>query len=127
MAETKIITNDGIVVVVHGTPEEVSTVVKRLRPRTKQKVNEDRKRKILRKEAVSNNNNGDKVFVPHLIDILRKEGFFKTPRGLSEIRKQLSDMGHYCRVTVLSGVMQTQIRKNYLRRFKQSGIYVYLK
>lgn len=122
MAEAKITTAEGIVVEVHGTPEEVSTVVERLRSGTGKAPGEHRKTKQSSKE----HDISGKVMISDLVDVLREEEFFKTPRGLGEIRKKFADMGHHYPLTTLSGAMQHQARKRHLRRFKQDGKYVYV-
>ncbi len=122
MAEAKITTAEGIVVEVHGTPEEVSIVVERLRSGNRQAVGEHRQSKLRSKER----DLSGRVLIPSLVDVLREEEFFKTPRGLGEIRKKLADMGHHYPVTTLSGAMQSQAKRRQLRRFKQDGKYVYV-
>jgi hypothetical protein len=44
-------------------------------------------------------------------EVLKSANFFKTPKGLGEIRKKFADMGHHYPLTTLSGAMQTQAKK----------------
>jgi hypothetical protein len=119
MANAKITTSDGISVEVNGTPEEVATVVERLRSGTK---NESKAQPRRSQQAKDHGSGG----IPDLVAILKGENFFKSPKGLGEIRKKLADMGHHYPLTTLSGAMQTQAKKRNLRRFKQDGKYIYV-
>jgi hypothetical protein len=119
MADAKITTSDGISVEVHGSPEEVATVVERLRSATKaESKSQPRKSQHTKDRGVGG--------IPELVEILKEEDFFKGPKGLGEIRKKLADMGHHYPLTTLSGAMQGQAKKRNLRRFKQDGKYVYV-
>lgn len=120
MAEAKITTSDGILVEVRGTPEEVASVVERLRPSTKPEPKTGPKGKP--EKATERVSRG----IPDLVEVLKEEDFFKNPRGLGEIRKKLADLGHHYPLTTLSGAMQAQAKRRALRRFKQDGKYVYV-
>ena len=119
MAQAKITTTDGISVEVHGTPDEVATVVERLRSGAKLESKGQPRGARQSKERTSGG-------IPDMVKILKEEDFFKSPKGLGEIRKKLADMGHHYPLTTLSGAMQTQAQKRNLRRFKQDGKYVYV-
>lgn len=118
MADAKITTSDGISVEVHGTPEEVATVVERLRSGTKIESKQPRKPQLSKDHSSGG--------IPDIVEVLKSENFFKAPKGLGEIRKKFADMGHHYPLTTLSGAMQTQAKKRNLRRFKQDGKYVYV-
>jgi len=119
MADAKITTSDGISVEVHGTPEEVATVVERLRSGTKV---ESKARPRKPQQSKDHRSGG----IRDLVEVLKSENFFKTPKGLGEVRKKFADMGYHYPLTTLSGVMQTQAKKRNLRRFKEDGKYVYV-
>jgi hypothetical protein len=119
MADAKITTIDGISVEVHGTPEEVATVVERLSSSAKVQSKAHRSKPQQSKDHSSGG-------IPDLVQALKDEDFFKGPKGLGEIRKRLADMGHHYPLTTLSGAMQNQAKKRSLRRFKQNGKYVYV-
>jgi hypothetical protein len=119
MAQAKIITSDGISIEVRGTPEEVATVVERLQLGAKPGPDgKPRKAKTTKEPAMRG--------IPDLVGALKEEDFFKSPKGLGEIRKKLADLGHHYPLTTLSGAMQAQAKNRNLRRFKQSGKYVYV-
>lgn len=123
MAEAKITTADGISVEVRGTPEEVSTVVERLRSGSG--INLSGKREAKARRKIRERKPGGTVVISDLIDTLKADVFFKPPKGLGEIRAKLADMGYHYPLTTLSGVMQKQAKTRQLRRFKQEGKYVY--
>jgi hypothetical protein len=51
---------------------------------------------------------------------LTDKGFFRTPRGLSDIRDRLREMGHLYPLTTLSSAMLIQVRRRALRRTKDA-------
>ncbi len=117
MAIAKIMMPGGISVEVDGTPEEVAAVLADLKtkaPGFSSAVLVPRSPRIRKGE------------IPGLIETLKSEDFFRTPRGLSDIQKKLAELGHHYPVTTLSGAMQVQSRSRNLRRFKQDGKYVYV-
>lgn len=119
MARARIITSDGISIDVHGTPEEVAIVVERLQSGAKpESKGEHRKAKKTKERSMRG--------IPDLVEALKEEDFFKSPKGLGEIRKKLADLGHHYPLTTLSGAMQKQAKNRNLRRFKQNGKYVYV-
>jgi superfamily II DNA/RNA helicase len=111
MATARISTPAGIAVELEGTPEEISAVVERLKKDA---------------HATRLQQQGKKGEIAYLIDSLRTEEFFTSPRGLGEIQRKLAELGHHYPVTTLSGPMQTQARSRSLRRFKKNGKYVYV-
>jgi hypothetical protein len=125
VAEAKITTPDGISVEVSGTPEEVSTIVRRLRSGSSGTALQTRRGK---KELKAQEGSAPgKVLISDLIETMKREDFFKSPRGLGEVRQGLADMGHHYPVTTLSGAMQKLAKRRQLRRFKQDGMYVYVR
>ncbi len=119
MANAKISMPGGVLVEVEGTPDEVAAVLEKLR--TKQAGG------VLQTGPIQpgSKSRGE---IPALISLLKAEEFFKTPRGLADVREKLAEIGHHYPVTTLSGAMQAQTRSRNLRRFKQGGRgkYVYV-
>jgi hypothetical protein len=115
MAVARISIPGGISVQVDGTPAEVAAVLENLRAKHSGSAVG-----LVRKPAKSR---GD---IPGLVDALKAEDFFKSPKGLSDVQKKLAELGHHYPVTTLSGAMQAQSRSRNLRRFKQNGKYVYV-
>ena len=116
MANAKITMPGGVSVEIDGTPEEVASLLERLRA------------DALRSAVPAETTQSSKIRgeIPALISLLKSEEFFKTPRGLSDVRDKLAQIGHHYPVTTLSGAMQAQARSRNLRRFKQDGKYVYV-
>ena|ERR1700730_4467319 len=117
MANAKISMPGGVSVEVDGTPDEVAAVVEKLRATQTSAFSPKRT------GATPSKGRGE---IPGLILQLKSEEFFKTPRGLSDVREKLGEIGHHYPVTTLSGAMQAQARSRNLRRFKQDGKYVYV-
>jgi len=118
MASAKISTPEGIHVEIEGTPAEVAATVEMVRAQLKELGGEEPSR--------SRKAKGGPVKLPDLVEQLKAEDFFKTPKGLGEVQKKLADLGHHYPVTTLSGSMQNQAKRRSLRRFKQEGKYVYV-
>jgi len=116
MANAKISMPGGVLVEIDGTPDEVAAVLEKLR--TKQSSGTAHV-----EPSQSAKSRGE---IPALISLLKAEEFFKTPRGLADVRGKLAEIGHHYPVTTLSGAMQAQTRSRSLRRFKQDGKYVYV-
>ena len=116
MANAKISIPGGVSVEIDGTPEEVASVLERLRSEAVRAATPI-------ETTQSSKMRGE---IPALMSLLKSEEFFKTPRGLSDVREKLAQMGHHYPVTTLSGAMQAQARNRNLRRFKQDGKYVYV-
>lgn len=66
---------------------------------------------------------GPKAYIEELI----KDGFFKKPKPISEIKTELENLGHHIPVTSLSGPLQKLCQRKQLRRQKPagSGTYTY--
>jgi len=116
MAKAHIETPDGVSVKLEGTPEEISTVLKEIKAKVEDTT---------AKKAKATGKRAGKTTFPSLAENLRKEGFFKKPRSLGEIRSRLKDLGHNYPLTGLSGPMRSEVKNQRLRRFKEKGKYVY--
>jgi|SRR4029077_10436473 hypothetical protein len=118
MANAKISIPGGVSVDLEGTADEVVAVLENLR-----------KNFAFSGTAVPRSVGSPpkgKGEIPRLIDSLKSDDYFRTPRGLSEIQKKLAEIGHHYPLTTLSGAMVSQSRSRSLRRFKQDGKYVYV-
>ena len=118
MANAKISIPGGVSVDLEGTADEVVAVLENLR-----KNNAASAVPISRPLDSPSKGRGE---IPRLIDSLKSEEYFRTPRGLSDIQKKLAEIGHHYPLTTLSGAMVAQSRSRSLRRFKQDGKYVYV-
>jgi 3-deoxy-D-manno-octulosonic-acid transferase len=116
MAKAKITTPEGITVDVIGTPEEIASVVEKIKKR-RSGAKEDQG-KALRGRTT-------KVLLVDLIGSLIDGKFFRTPRDLASIKGALAEMGHHYPVTTLSPTMLRQVRQRRLRRMREKGRWVY--
>jgi hypothetical protein len=120
MAKARIVMVDGAEVNLEGPPAEIAALLKELNIQSQQssaggkpaKSNEIRK--IRARSSV-----GD------LLDELIADQFFKKPKGMGEVKKQLGNMGHHYPLTSLSGPLMGYVRRHKLRRFKESNKYLY--
>jgi|ERR1700678_2124253 hypothetical protein len=118
MANAKISIPGGVSVDLEGTAEEVAAVLENLR--------KAQGSSIATTTGPAPAGPKGKGEIPRLIDSLKLEDYFRTPRGLSEIQRKLAEIGHHYPLTTLSGAMVSQSRSRSLRRFKQQGKYVYV-
>jgi hypothetical protein len=115
MAKAQVTTPEGINVKLEGTAEEIAAVIRQAGLKsTPEKA---------RSKAKAAKNT--RPTVPGLVDELKGEGFFRQPKTLGEIQKQLANLGHHFPLTALSGPMQAQCKHRSLRRFKKDKKYVY--
>lgn len=117
MANAKISIPGGVSIDLEGTAEEVVAVLENLRRAQAVLPPTTIKPVALPKR---------KGKIPQLIDSLKSEDYFKTPRSLSDIKGKLAEIGHHYPLTTLSGAMVAQRRSRNLRGFKQDGKYVYV-
>lgn len=117
MANAKISMPGGVSVDIDGTPEEITTVLENLRRNTETRASKNSR------GATAPKGKGE---ISRLVEALKAEDFFRSPRGLSEIQRKFGEIGHHYPLTTLSGAMISQSRQRNLRRFKQDGKYVYV-
>jgi hypothetical protein len=61
-----------------------------------------------------------------LLHGLIDDGFFKTPKGLSSVKRALEEQGHFYPTTTLSPLMLRLVRRKSLRRIKVSKRWTYV-
>jgi hypothetical protein len=54
------------------------------------------------------------------------DGFFKTPKGLSFVKRALEEQGHFYPTTTLSPLMLRLVRRKALRRIKDQKRWTYV-
>jgi len=119
MAKAHVTTTDGGNVYLEGTPSEIAALFRELRIEIKPPATPTKS------SANKGNNARIRTTMNDLIDGLIGEQFFKKPRGLGDVKERLATLGHHYPITSLSGPLQGYARKRKLRRFKESGKYVY--
>ncbi|MFZ0273171.1 MAG: hypothetical protein WAL34_15110 [Acidobacteriaceae bacterium] len=120
MAKAHIVTADGATVNLEGTPQEIAALLKEMKV---QPHTVPPKRKQVK--SLSDSKISSKVTVGDLLDEMIADTFFKKPQGMGAVKTQLANMGHHFPITSLSGPLRTHVRRRKLRRFKESGKYVY--
>jgi hypothetical protein len=64
---------------------------------------------------------GPNAYIRELI----AEGFFKKPKGMTDVKVELENRGHHIPFTSLSGPLQTLCKQRELRRKRDDGRFVY--
>jgi hypothetical protein len=118
MANAKITMPGGVTVDVDGSADEISAVLENLR-----RIHGGLASPAPKTAAAVSKGRGE---ISRLIECLKSEDFFRTPRGLRDIQKKFAEVGHHYPLTTLSGAMISQSRNRALRRFKEDGKYVYV-
>lgn len=121
MAKANIETRDGAKIVIEGTPEEISKVMKLYKD---EEVSE-RPAKELKKFNKQKSNSK-----PTVIDTIREllaEGFFNKPKSLAEVKHGLEEQGTFIPITTLSSLFLRLVKGRELRRMKQDKKWVYVK
>lgn len=121
MAKATIKSKTGALITIEGTDKEVSDILGTFERTTavghaKAAVARDRAEKKERKKRAS---------VSDLVVMLKEEGFFDKPKGLTDISNALEEQGYLCPVTTLSGIMLGVVKKRLFRRKKVDGKWVY--
>jgi tRNA C32,U32 (ribose-2'-O)-methylase TrmJ len=110
MAKATITLPDGTKMTVEGSAAEIMELVRKMQgssdPTRKTPTRTAEKRQRLR-------------LVDHLESLIDKK-FFQTPRGLSDVRDKLREMGHHYPLTTLSPAMLNKVRQRALRRMKDA-------
>src|SRR5258708_7020752 len=101
MANAKITMPGGGNIDLEGTADEVIAVLDNLRKT---------QGSLSRVSTGSTATSKRRGTIPQLIDSLKSEDYFKTPRSLSDIREKLRELGHHYPLTTLSGAMVAQRR-----------------
>ena len=121
MAKATFKSKAGAVITIEGTEKEVSSILttfertavvgqaKAVMARGRAEMKEQQKRA----------NTSD------LVVMLKEEGFFEKPKGLSDIAVALEEKGRICPVTTLSGVMLGLVQKRLFGRKRLEGKWVY--
>lgn len=122
MAKAHVKSADGTQITIEGSPEEVASIVAKIRspmpvrPRSAGFAHAGR---LEKKEAKKQRTASD------LVASLKEEGFFDKAKRLGDISQKLEESGFMYPVTTLSGVMLSLIQKKILSRKKVDGVWVY--
>jgi hypothetical protein len=124
-AELKL--GNGVTVTIKGTPAEVAALVEQITgtssPRekaapAKRRAAAGRTSSASRRPATT----GPADYIRGLIN----EGFFRSKRGLGDVKKKLEEGAHIYPVTTLSPALFRLVRRRELRRIKEGGQWMYV-
>lgn len=122
---------DGTKVTIEGDPEEVARLLqmvsgsseKTRQPRQTTKATRGKRTKTQKPKG-----RGEREAAGPLAYIrqIKKEGFFKQKRTLSDVQKTLETRGYIYPVTSLSGPLLSLVRSRELGRLKEEGVWKYV-
>jgi len=116
MAHATITKPDGTIVVLKGTPSEIAEVLARVEKSGRERNAASKSARSTQKAPSS---------LSDLLMSLHDGGFFKQPRGLSDVKAGLAELGHVFPITTLSPAMLRLVRRRMLRRVKQKNQWFY--
>lgn len=121
MAKANIETKDGTKIVIEGTPDEISKIMKMYKD---EKVSEAPTKELKKFSKVKSNSK------PTITDTIREilaEGFFNKPKSLAELKQGLEEQGTFIPITTLSAIVLGLVKGRELRRIKQEKKWVYVR
>ena len=77
-------------------------------------------------KQVARRNTGESKVIRERLDSLKDEGFFKSPKGLAEVRKEMQTRGWYHESWNIQPVLLRQGRELGIRRIQDKGGYKYV-
>ena len=108
---------DGTNIVIEGSEEEVKRLLDSIHESKPTKTQKTKESKETKKGKMS---------ISDMIWDLREEGFFKSPKGLIDIKNALSAKGGIYEVTTLSASMIRLIRRRNMGRIKRDNKWMYV-
>jgi hypothetical protein len=126
MASAEITLPDGITVTVEGSPDEISSVVERLKGNGNNSASlPGRAPSLGPYRAKSKRPQPRREQIGDLVGGLIEDGFFRPPKTLGDVRSALAQRGHHYPRTTLSPLLLRLVRKRDLRRLQENGRWVY--
>ncbi len=114
---------NGTKVVIEGTIEEISNILKLYQtPTTLTQPQKEHKPKPSKPRS-RKSNHGPKQYLMEIKD----EGFFDKKRTLNDIQKKLEENGHILPQTHLGTPLRRLVKQKELRRIKEDGNWNYVK
>jgi hypothetical protein len=134
MPKANVVLADGTKVAIEGTADEVAAVLQRISGSAPQSSARGSSTNMGRRRRKSTVNGSGKAARPRTtakgplgyIRELVEEDFFKTKRGLGDVRKKLEEGAHIYEVTHLSPALTRLVRARELRRIKEGGTWKYV-
>jgi hypothetical protein len=133
MAKAKVQLSDGTTVTIEGTPDEVAAMLRRLSPAgsTSESYRKKGPRQAQRRGSASVGSGSRSTRSPTKgpVDYIRElldDDFFKTKRGLGEVRSKLEERAHIYPNTTISPVLFRMVRNRELRRIREDGKWKYV-
>ena len=121
MVRAEINTASGMKIVVDGTSEEVNAVVAYVKSREGGTAEKHAPREIEKKSRSGKKNLSD------LILALRDEGFFDSPKNISEVKTALDEKAHFYPLPSVSTRLIRLVRRGEMGRVKSGSKWTYVK
>lgn len=121
MAKATIKSKTGALITIEGTDKEVSDILSSF----ERAATVGQAKTVMARGRAEKKEQKKRSSVSDLVVMLREEGFFDKPKGLSDISGALEEQGYICPVTTLSAVMLGLVQKRQFRRKKAEGKWVY--
>lgn len=128
MAKANLVLSDGTTVAIEGTAEEVALLLQKFSSTnnaagdTKRKSRAKSQTASPRKSAGKSKRKGPQQLMADLAD----EGWFKSKRTISDVKKKLEEKGHIYAMESLSTPLLRLTRNKTLRRIKDKGGWAYV-
>jgi len=120
MVKSEIKTQDGTIISIEGSEEEVTRIISKLSaPKIDLQKKEERKSRPSKQSS--------KASIADMLMELKEERFFDKPKSLSEIKHALAERGMIYPVTTLSPSVLRLVRNHSLGRIKVNSKWAYVK
>jgi hypothetical protein len=129
MTKASLVLPDGTRVTIDGTADEVASLLARF-----SSTNDSHKVSGKKSSRSRNHDSGDEAGLKKVAgggptDLIRElidEGYFKTKRGIGEVRDKLEERAHIYPLTAISGPLYRLVKNKELRRLKEDGTWRYV-
>ena len=121
MTKANIKTKDGTKIIIEGSPEEISKIVRLYKD---EKISETPAKEL--KKFVKAKANSKPTITDTIREILA-EGFFDKPKSLAKLKQGLEEQGTFIPITTLSAILLWLVKGKELRRIKQEKKWVYVR
>lgn len=122
MARANIETSSGLKITIEGTAEEIASIVAHVKSEenTPQLQQTTPERKYRRSESAPTSLVG-------LIQELKENGFFDTPKKVKDVKDALAQQTHHYPLESISTTLIRRVKQGELGRIKEEKMWVYVK
>ena len=121
MAKANIETSSGLKIMVEGTAEEIASIVAQV------KSGEHTPQQHTISEKKSRRSETSSTSLVGLIQELKGNGFFNTPKKVKDVKNELAQQTHHYPLESISTALIRRVKNGELGRIKEGKIWVYAK